>query len=61
MRDTLFSWSITRLPGTVFTDQVDSPEFLARDLMHEAGRHWFNAVLAAASVSFPENSVLYSP
>ncbi|MFE2352115.1 aKG-HExxH-type peptide beta-hydroxylase [Kitasatospora cineracea] len=61
MRDTIFSWSITRLPGTVFTDHVDSPDFFARDLIHEAGHHWFNDALTAASVSFPENAAFYSP
>ncbi|MFD9592686.1 HEXXH motif-containing putative peptide modification protein [Kitasatospora sp. NPDC059973] len=61
IRDTLFSWSITRLPGTVFTDRVNSPEVLARDLIHEAGHHWFNDALTAASMSFPENVVFYSP
>ncbi|WP_435053436.1 hypothetical protein [Kitasatospora phosalacinea] len=60
MRDTLFSWSITRLPGTVFTDHVDSPEVLARDLIHEAGHHWFTDAPNAASVSFSENPSLYS-
>ncbi|WAL74645.1 HEXXH motif-containing putative peptide modification protein [Kitasatospora sp. YST-16] len=61
MHDTLFSWSTTRLPGTVFTDHVDSPEVLVRDLIHEAGHHWFNDALTAASVSSPESPSFYSP
>ncbi|MFJ9693133.1 aKG-HExxH-type peptide beta-hydroxylase [Kitasatospora sp. NPDC101183] len=61
LRDTLFSWSITRLPGTVFTDYTSAPEVLARDLVHEAGHHWFNEALATASVSLPEDVTFHSP
>ncbi|MFD9123514.1 aKG-HExxH-type peptide beta-hydroxylase [Kitasatospora sp. NPDC059571] len=61
LRDTLFSWSITRLPGTVFTDHTDHPEVLARDLVHEAGHHWFNEALAMRSVSLPDDITVYSP
>ncbi|MFH8380129.1 aKG-HExxH-type peptide beta-hydroxylase [Kitasatospora sp. NPDC018058] len=61
LRDTLFSWSITRLPGTVFTDYTDATEVLARDLLHEAGHHWFNEALAMASVSLPDDVTFYSP
>ncbi|GHG13447.1 hypothetical protein ACFFSH_31710 [Streptomyces filamentosus] len=37
--DTLVSWAITRLPGTVYTDHVGAPTVLGRDLIHDAGHN----------------------
>ncbi|WP_052069386.1 aKG-HExxH-type peptide beta-hydroxylase [Streptacidiphilus albus] len=61
LADALFSWSITRLPGTVFTDYTDHHEILARDLIHEAGHHWLNDALALAAAELPEDVTFYSP
>ncbi len=58
---TLFSWSITSLPGTVFTDFTDHPEVLARDLIHEAGHHWLNEALALTETVLPDDVTFYSP
>ncbi|MFJ8982748.1 hypothetical protein [Streptomyces sp. NPDC102282] len=38
--DTLVSWTITHLPGTVFSDYTNEPAVFARDLIHEAGHNW---------------------
>ena len=59
--DTLFSWSITRLPGTVFTDYTDHPEILARDLIHEAGHHWLNEAFALTGTALPDDVTFFSP
>lgn len=61
LADTLFSWSITRLPGTVFTDYTSHPEVFARDLVHEAGHHWLNDALALAEAVLPDEVTFYSP
>ncbi|MFB7666881.1 HEXXH motif-containing putative peptide modification protein [Kitasatospora sp. NPDC056138] len=61
LRGTLPSWSITRLPGTLFTDYVGAAEVLARDLIYEAGHHWFNYALATAAVLLPDDVTFYSP
>ncbi|MEV5574484.1 HEXXH motif-containing putative peptide modification protein [Spirillospora sp. NPDC052269] len=61
LRTTLFSWSITRLPGTVFTDYTTTAEVLARDLIHEAGHHWLNEALAMETVALPDDITFYSP
>lgn len=61
LADTLFSWSITRLPGTVFTDCTNHPEVLARDLIHEAGHHWLNDALAFTEAVLPDEVTFYSP
>jgi hypothetical protein len=58
---TLASWTITRLPGTVFTDHVGDPVVLARDLIHEAGHNWLNVILAAREVTIPDSPELFSP
>ncbi|MFC5187980.1 aKG-HExxH-type peptide beta-hydroxylase [Actinomadura harenae] len=58
---TLFSWSITRLPGTVFTDYTNAAEVLARDLIHEAGHHWLNEALAIGAIALPDDLTFYSP
>jgi len=55
------SWSTTRLPGTVFTDHVDEPLVLARDLVHEAGHNWLNAALSARNVTLPDEPHYDSP
>lgn len=61
LHDTLLSWTITRLPGTVFTDYTDHPLVLARDLIHEAGHNWLNDALAACRVTIPDDRHFYSP
>ncbi|MFF8841917.1 aKG-HExxH-type peptide beta-hydroxylase [Streptomyces sp. NPDC015127] len=59
--ETLHSWALTRLPGTVFTDYTAHPEVLARDLIHEAAHNWLNDALAAQDVSLPADVTFYSP
>ncbi|MEU8132160.1 aKG-HExxH-type peptide beta-hydroxylase [Streptodolium elevatio] len=59
--DTLDSWTITRLPGTVFCDHVGDPVVLARDLVHEAAHNWLNDAFAATSCRISDESCFYSP
>ncbi|MEU8520220.1 HEXXH motif-containing putative peptide modification protein [Streptomyces sp. NPDC048577] len=59
--ETLHSWALTRLPGTVFTDYTAHPEVLARDLIHEAAHNWLNDALAAHDVSLPADVTFFSP
>ncbi|MFF8377734.1 aKG-HExxH-type peptide beta-hydroxylase [Streptomyces sp. NPDC015661] len=59
--ETLHSWALTRLPGTVFTDYTAHPEVLARDLVHEAAHHWLNDALTAHDVSLPTDVTFFSP
>ncbi|WP_330321468.1 HEXXH motif-containing putative peptide modification protein (plasmid) [Streptomyces clavifer] len=59
--DTLISWSVTRLPGTVFCDHVGEPAVLGRDLIHEAGHNWFNDALTATARNISEETTFYSP
>ncbi|AGS72315.1 aKG-HExxH-type peptide beta-hydroxylase [Streptomyces collinus] len=59
--ETLHSWALTRLPGTVFTDYTAHPEVLARDLIHEAAHNWLNDALAAYDVSLPADVTFFSP
>ncbi|MFE1439852.1 aKG-HExxH-type peptide beta-hydroxylase [Streptomyces sp. NPDC058739] len=59
--ETLHSWALTRLPGTVFTDYTTHPEVLARDLIHEAAHNWLNDALTAHDVSLPADVTFFSP
>jgi HEXXH motif-containing protein len=59
--ETLHSWALTRLPGTVFTDYTAHPEVLARDLIHEAAHNWLNDALAARDVRLPTDVNFFSP
>ncbi|MEV5766103.1 HEXXH motif-containing putative peptide modification protein [Micromonospora sp. NPDC052213] len=59
--DTLDSWTITRLPGTVYCDHVDEPVVLARDLIHEAGHNWLNDALGATDCKISDQVTFYSP
>ncbi|MFE0376184.1 HEXXH motif-containing putative peptide modification protein [Streptomyces inhibens] len=59
--DTLDSWTITRLPGTIFSDHVNEPVVLARDLVHESGHHWLNDALAATASKISDEAHFYSP
>ncbi|MEU9982637.1 HEXXH motif-containing putative peptide modification protein [Streptomyces sp. NPDC050856] len=59
--ETLHSWALTRLPGTIFTDYTVHPEVLARDLIHEAAHNWLNDALAAHDVSLPADVTFFSP
>ncbi|MFD8883075.1 HEXXH motif-containing putative peptide modification protein [Streptomyces erythrochromogenes] len=59
--ETLHSWALTRLPGTVFTDYTAHPEVLARDLIHEAAHNWLNDALTAHDVSLPTDVTFFSP
>ncbi|WP_328763999.1 aKG-HExxH-type peptide beta-hydroxylase [Streptomyces sp. NBC_00272] len=59
--ETLDSWTISRLPGTVFMDHVDDPVVLARDLIHEAGHNWLNDALAATGCKISDTAHFYSP
>ncbi|MFJ9686561.1 aKG-HExxH-type peptide beta-hydroxylase [Streptomyces bacillaris] len=59
--ETLHSWALTRLPGTVFTDYTEHPEVLARDMIHESAHNWLNDALAAHNVSLPADITFFSP
>ncbi|MFF3853556.1 aKG-HExxH-type peptide beta-hydroxylase [Micromonospora sp. NPDC002575] len=59
--DTLDSWTITRLPGTVYCDHVREPVVLARDLIHEAGHNWLNDALNATACTISDDVTFYSP
>ncbi|MFE9970162.1 HEXXH motif-containing putative peptide modification protein [Streptomyces hirsutus] len=59
--DTLVSWAITRLPGTVHCDHVGDPTVLARDLIHEAGHNWLNDALVATKCKISEDTKFHSP
>ncbi|MFC4611236.1 HEXXH motif-containing putative peptide modification protein [Streptomyces maoxianensis] len=59
--ETLHSWSLTRLPGTVFTDYTEHPEVLARDLIHEAAHNCLNNALAARQIKLPADVTFFSP
>ncbi|MER6841657.1 aKG-HExxH-type peptide beta-hydroxylase [Streptomyces platensis] len=59
--ETLDSWSITRLPGTIFCDYTDEPAVLARDLIHEAGHSWLNDALTAIHAKISDEVGFYSP
>ncbi|MFI5982009.1 aKG-HExxH-type peptide beta-hydroxylase [Streptomyces sp. NPDC051555] len=59
--ETLDSWTISRLPGTVFMDHVDDPVVLARDLIHEAGHNWLNDALAATGSKISDTAHFHSP
>ncbi|AWK09974.1 HEXXH motif domain-containing protein [Streptomyces spongiicola] len=59
--ETLHSWALTRLPGTVFTDYTAYPEVMARDLIHEAAHNWLNDALAANNVRLPADVTFFSP
>ncbi len=52
--DTLDSWTITRLPGTIFCDYTSHPTVLARDLIHEAGHNWLNDALRATEYAISD-------
>lgn len=58
---TLDSWTITRLPGTIFADHVGEPVVLARDLIHEAGHNWLNDALAACGIKISDEVRFFSP
>ncbi|MFJ7904016.1 aKG-HExxH-type peptide beta-hydroxylase [Streptomyces sp. NPDC096198] len=59
--DTLHSWTLTRLPGTVFTDYTAHPEILARDLVHEAAHNWLNDALMATACKIDGKVFFHSP
>ncbi|GAA2484217.1 hypothetical protein GCM10010406_20610 [Streptomyces thermolineatus] len=59
--DTLDSWTISRLPGTVFMDHVGDPVVLARDLIHEAGHNWLNDALTATGCKLDDDAQFHSP
>jgi HEXXH motif-containing protein len=58
----LNSWTISRLPGTIFVDHVGEPAVLARDLIHEAGHNWLNDALAACDIKISTDAAeFFSP
>ncbi|MFJ5071756.1 aKG-HExxH-type peptide beta-hydroxylase [Kitasatospora sp. NPDC088556] len=58
----LRSWTISRMPGTVFLDYVpDNPVMVARDLVHEAGHNWLNDALTATACEIDNTQTFYSP
>ncbi|MBR7825817.1 hypothetical protein KDK95_05815 [Actinospica sp. MGRD01-02] len=58
---TMASWSITRLPGTVYTDHAGDPYILGRDLVHEAAHNWLNSALTLRRISLDDQTWFYSP
>ncbi|MFE9575332.1 HEXXH motif-containing putative peptide modification protein [Nocardia sp. NPDC006044] len=58
---TLDSWTISRLPGTVFLDYTGDPYLLARDIIHEASHNWLNDALAATGTVIADSAGYYSP
>jgi HEXXH motif-containing protein len=58
---TLDSWTISRLPGTIFTDHTGEAAILARDLIHEAGHNWLNDALAALEIKLDPEKSFFSP
>lgn len=59
--DTLDSWTLSRLPGTIFCDHINEPVVLARDLIHEAGHNWLNDALGATACEISDEVRFYSP
>ncbi|AXI78554.1 aKG-HExxH-type peptide beta-hydroxylase [Peterkaempfera bronchialis] len=58
----LRSWTISRMPGTVFLDYVpDNTVMVARDLIHEAGHNWLNDALTATGCEIDNTRTFYSP
>lgn len=58
---TMASWSITRLPGTVYTDHAEDPYILGRDLVHESAHNWLNSVLTLRHITLDDQITFYSP
>lgn len=61
LEQTLDSWTISRLPGTVFIDYTDDATVLGRDIIHEAGHNWLNDALVACAITFDPAAEFYSP
>jgi len=61
LAETFNSWTITRLPGTVYTDYSQHHVVVARDVLHEAGHNWLNDAMTAAGVTLPTHQTFYSP
>jgi hypothetical protein len=59
--DTVDSWTVTRLPGTIYLDYVDDPDLYARDLIHESGHNWLNDALTALAIDLPTDHHFFSP
>ncbi|MFI9327726.1 aKG-HExxH-type peptide beta-hydroxylase [Kitasatospora sp. NPDC052868] len=57
----LDSWTITRLPGTVFLDHIGDRAVLARDLIHEAGHNWLNDAFTATGCKIDDQAEFHSP
>ncbi|MFF0087090.1 HEXXH motif-containing putative peptide modification protein [Streptomyces canus] len=55
------SWATAAFPATVYLDWYDHPEFLAKDLLHEASHAWLNDALEARQINLPEEALFYSP
>jgi hypothetical protein len=59
--ETLDSWTISRLPGTVHLDHTGDPLVLGRDLIHEAAHNWLNDALAATDCKISDEETFHSP
>ncbi|MCM6774508.1 HEXXH motif-containing putative peptide modification protein [Nocardia sp. CDC159] len=59
--DTFDSWTLSRLPGTVFLDYTTDPYLLARDIIHEAGHNWLNDALNATGAVIRDTARYFSP
>jgi hypothetical protein len=61
LEDTLDSWTITRLPETIFCDYTGHAIVLARDIIHEAGHNWLNDALKATRCAISDEIRFFSP
>jgi len=55
------SYTLSGLPGTIFTDFVPSAFRMGEVLLHEATHSWLNDALGACHVSLPRDKLFYSP
>jgi hypothetical protein len=59
--DVTASYSVTALPGTVYTDWTPDAVRLGEGLLHEAAHCWLNECLAACGEQLPAEPTWYSP
>lgn len=59
--ETLDSYTVSTLPGTIFTDLPPGRVRLAESLLHEAAHTCLNLSLDSAAIHLPEDERWYSP
>ncbi|MEW1719737.1 HEXXH motif-containing putative peptide modification protein [Streptomyces sp. NPDC093109] len=57
----LRNFTITSLPGTVFTDHTGDPVALGREIVHEAAHNWLNDAFTALKITIPDDAMFHSP